>query len=54
MMKKKYLVPVMPLRGGRVNGQDGVKLAEFYSDNGADAILLFDLSESDEEHEANI
>ena len=54
MMKKKYLDPVMPLRGGRGNGQDGVKLAELYSDNGADAIPLCDFSESDEELEANI
>ena len=53
-MKKKQLIPVMPLRSGKVNGQDGVKLAKFYSDNGADAIILFDLSDSDEEHEQNI
>ncbi|MBS6395608.1 MAG: bifunctional phosphoribosyl-AMP cyclohydrolase/phosphoribosyl-ATP diphosphatase HisIE [Clostridiales bacterium] len=53
-MKKKYLIPVMPLRNEKVNGQDGVKLAKFYSDNGADAILIFDLSDSDEEHEKNI
>lgn len=53
-MKKKHLVPVMPLRNGKVNGQDGVKLAKFYSDNGADAILIFDLSDADEEHERNI
>jgi len=53
-MKKKYLVPVMPLRNGLVNGQDGVKLAKFYTDNGADAILIFDLSSTDEEHEKNI
>lgn len=52
-MKIKHLVPVMPVRNGKVNGQDGVKLAGFYSDNGADAILVFDLSDSDEEHEKN-
>lgn len=53
-MKKKYLIPVMPIRGGKVNGADGVKLAKFYTDNGADAVLAFDLSDSDEEHEQNI
>ena len=53
-MKIKHLVPVMPVRNGKVNGQDGVKLAGFYSDNGADASLVFDLSDSDEEHEKNI
>ena len=50
-MKKKYLVPVMPLRNGTVNGQDGVKLAKYYSDNGADSILIIDLSDTDEAHE---
>lgn len=53
-MKKKHLIPVMPLRNGKVNGQDGVKLAKFYSDNGADAILIFDLSDTDAEHDCNI
>lgn len=53
-MKKKYLVPVMPLRDGKVNGQDGVKLAKYYSDNGADSILIIDLSDTDEAHETNI
>lgn len=53
-MKKKHLIPVMPLRNGKANGQDGVRLTRFYSDNGADAILIFDLSETDEEHELNI
>ena len=44
----------MPVKNGKVNGQDGAALAEFYSDNGADAILVFDLSDSDEEHDQNI
>lgn len=53
-MKKKYLVPVMPLKGGKVNGQDGAKLAKHYSDRGADSILIIDLSDTDEAHEINI
>ncbi len=53
-MKKKYLVPVMPLRNGTVNGQDSVKLAKYYSDNGADSILIIDLSNTDEAHENNL
>ncbi len=53
-MKKKHLIPVMPVRKGKVNGGDGVRLARFYSDTGADGILVFDLSETDEEHEQNI
>ena len=53
-MKRKHLIPVMPIRNGMANGQDGVTLAKFYSDNGADAILIFDLAESDKEHEEAI
>ncbi|MDO4261870.1 MAG: bifunctional phosphoribosyl-AMP cyclohydrolase/phosphoribosyl-ATP diphosphatase HisIE [Eubacteriales bacterium] len=53
-MKKKHLIPVMPVRNGKVGGQDGVKLAGFYSDNGADAILVFDLAQTDQEHEQNL
>lgn len=53
-MKKKYLIPVMPLQNGEANGQKGEKLARFYSDNGADGILILDLSETEEEHEVNI
>lgn len=33
---------------------DAVKLARFYSDNGADQLLVFDFSSTDEEHEASI
>ena len=53
-MRKKSLIPVMPVKNGKVNGQDGAVLAGFYSDNGADAMLVLDLAESDEEHELNI
>lgn len=53
-MKRKYLYPVMPLKNGMTGGQETVKLAKYYSDNGADGILIFDLSESDEEHESHI
>ena len=44
----------MPLRNGKANGQDAAALAGTYSDNGADGILILDLSETDEEHEQNI
>lgn len=53
-MKKKSLIPVMPVKNGTVNGQDGVMLAGFYSDNGADGLLVLDLSETDAEHEQAI
>lgn len=53
-MKRKYLFPVMPLKNSMSGGQEAVKLAKYYSDNGADGILIFDLSERDEEHEAHI
>lgn len=53
-MKTKYLIPVMPLGKKESGGPDCVKLAGFYSDNGADGILVLDLSETEEEHEASI
>ncbi len=53
-MKKKYLIPVMPLQNGEVKGLDGVKLAEYYSNHGADAILILDLSETEEDHEIHL
>ena len=51
IMKTKYLIPVMPLGKKESGGPDCVKLAGFYSDNGADGILVLDLSETEEEHE---
>ena len=34
--------------------KDAVVLAKYYSDNGADEILVFDLSDTDEEHDQNL
>lgn len=33
---------------------DAVQIAEFYEKNGADGLIIFDLSDSDAEHEANL
>lgn len=41
-------------KGLTEDGRDAVALAKYYSDNGADEILVFDLSDSDEEHDTNI
>ena len=60
-MSKKLLIPCLYLQAGRAVtgfGQrnlfgdgDVEKLARFYSDNGADELLVFDFSSGDEEHE---
>lgn len=63
-MSEKYIVPCLYLKNGKCvagfgqneefNDGDAVKLARFYSDNGADELLVFDLSDGDEEHEEAI
>lgn len=60
-MSKKLLIPCLYLQAGKAVtgfGQrnlfgdgDVEKLARFYSDNGADELLVFDFSSGDEEHE---
>lgn len=37
-----------------VLSEDAVALAKHYSDKGADELLVFDLSDSDEDHEESI
>jgi len=63
-MIKKKLIPCMYLYSGKaVTGfrehndfecKDVKELASFYSDNGADSILVFDLSHGDIQHEESI
>ena len=63
MMSYKRLIPCIFIAGGKavkwfdddtVMTDDVVGLAKYYSDHGADELLVFDLSDSDEEHdEAN-
>lgn len=63
-MKEKLVIPCLYLfRGQAVTGWgqknifdsgDVAKLARFYSDNGADEILVFDFSSTDEEHDQAI
>ena len=40
-----------PDKGRSGLGIDPVELAGFYADNGADELIVFDLSEGDKEHE---
>ena len=48
-------IAVLHLAQGKADGeQDAAALARYYSDNGADEILVFDLSEDDEDHEVSI
>lgn len=63
-MKTKRIIPCLYLyRGQAVAGRDkkelcydgdAEKLAEFYSDSGADELLIYDLSSTEEEHEEAI
>ena len=63
-MANKLMIPCLYLQSGKAvtgfgqrnlfgNG-DVVDLAGFYSDNGADELLVFDFSSGDEEHEKAI
>ena len=51
-------VAVIRLMAGKVQGEqadkDGDVLARYYSDNGADEILVFDLSDTDADHDLSI
>ena len=51
---KKLIIPEIHLKNGLTNGEDPVKLAKYFSEAGADAIILYDLSTEDEEHEVNL
>ena len=60
-MQQKKFIPciylyqekaVTSLKDKTVINMNPVELAKFYSDNGADALLVFDLSNGDAEHEA--
>ena len=62
-MSYKRLIPCIFIAGGKVVKwvndktvlcEDAVKLARYYSDHGADELLVFDLSDSDEDHEESI
>ena len=63
MMSYKRLIPCIFLAGGKavnwfdddtVMSDDVIGLAKYYSDHGADELLVFDLSDSDEEHDEAI
>lgn len=51
---KKLIIPEIYLKNGLCDGQDPVQLAKTFSDAGADAMILYDLSSEDEEHELNL
>ncbi len=63
MMSYKRLIPCIFIAGGKavkwfdddtVMTDDVIGLAKYYSDHGADELLVFDLSDSDEEHDEAI
>ena len=62
-MSYKRLIPCIFIAGGKVVKwvndktvlcEDAVKLARYYSDHGADELRVFDLSDSDEDHDNSI
>ena len=61
-MEQKNIVATIYLKNGQaVRGiedhtplADVIELAKLYNDNGIDKIIIFDLSDDDEEHEKNI
>ena len=63
-MEHKWMIPCLYLQSGRAvtgfgqrnlfGSGDVEELARFYSDNGADELLVFDFSSGDEEHEKAI
>lgn len=62
-MSYKRLIPCIFIAGGKavkwfddrtVISEDAIELAKCYSDNGADELIVFDLSDSDEEHDESI
>ncbi len=62
-MSYKRLIPCIFIAGGKVVKwvndktvlcEDAVKLARYYSDHGADELLVFDRSDSDEDHDNSI
>lgn len=53
-MSERNLAVIRLAKGKADEGKDAVTLARYYSDNGADEIIVFDLSTTDEDHEASI
>lgn len=62
-MSYKRIVPCIFIQKGKavkwfndetIISEDIVELAKYYNDNGADELLVFDLSDTDEEHEESI
>ena len=54
MMNTKNIGCIRLADGKAEDGRDAVTLAKYFSDNGADEILVFDLADSDAEHERNM
>lgn len=63
MNNYKRLIPCILIAGGKavkwfddktVVSEDVLSLAKYYSDHGADELIVFDLSDSDEEHDETI
>lgn len=62
-MSYKRLIPCIFIKDGKavrwiddptVVSKDVIELAKYYSDHGADELIVLDLSDSDEEHDETI
>lgn len=53
-MSRKNIAVIHLKNGKTTEGREPVELARYYSDNGADELLVFDLSDTDAEHERSI
>ena len=51
---KKLIVPEIYLKNGLCDGENPVELAKYFSEAGADAIVVYDLSSEDVEHDINL
>lgn len=51
---KKLIIAEIYLKDGLCDGEDPVELATYFNEAGADAIILYDLSSDDKEHETNL
>ena len=51
---KKLIIPEIYLKDGLCNGENPVELAKYFSEAGADGIIIYDLSSEDQEHELNL
>lgn len=53
-METKKIAPYLEIKNGSIAAGDALTLAEYYSNSGADEIVIFDFSDHEEGHEATL